>query len=74
MPIPIWPTVMPCMAVPVVEFPTWELVLIFRNSKFFLCQYFLFLCHIYVLNKTTYQLVLINLCMIRQSIYIVYII
>ena len=45
MPIPIWPTVMPCMAVPVVEFPTFELVLIFRNSKIFLCQYFLFLCH-----------------------------
>ena len=36
MPIPIWPTVMPCMAVPVVEFQTWELVLIFRNSKSFL--------------------------------------
>ena len=27
MPIPIWPTVMPCMAVPVVEFQTWELAI-----------------------------------------------
>jgi hypothetical protein len=40
MPIPIWPTVMPCMAVPVVKFPTWELVLIFCNSN-----YILFACH-----------------------------
>ena len=48
MPIPIWPTVMPCMAVPVVEFPT--VSMLFCNDVILQSLIYILFCRIHFRN------------------------